>query len=343
MVLYRQNKNRAVFFVCLILGLVGQLAAAEFSLKILGGWGWSEGGDLNRSISGWREYFRDKESAIFSSTYGVDEIHALGELGGGLTIKISPRWRLGVEISFLRQRGRGEISTRLSSIEPYSLSPLQSGVVSLNETSTQSPFWRVEAIPVVLSLSYLFPLGEKVNLWVGGGGGLYFGRYVYQEEYALESDYLDEVTGPGSFVQYVIQYSTSGNYTEKLKTVALGLQGAAGLEIKLTTSLSLSLEILGRWVDLGSWEGTKRDFYQWSQTWGYGGISSDQGSNEDTSDGELWRVDDLSEETGKAYPRLLFSKGEPVSSSYSEARSASIRLSGMSVRIGLGIRFGRAR
>jgi hypothetical protein len=316
--------------------------AFEFSLKVNQGWAWTNGGDLNKSISGWRQYYEDRQSSSFSSNFTLGELHSTFEVGAEVVVSLSSRWSIGLGATFLSFSQKGEVSTKLASQENYTLSPTRQGTISLEEITSQQPEYEVLTVPVTLSVYYLLPLGGDYSIYLGGGGGLYLSRYRHKEAYTYSFNYTDNQRSADSSVLYVDNYTSAGEYTETAKTRDFGLHGIAGLAIKLSTSFSIAVEVLGRWVNLDGWEGEKTDSYNWSHTWGVSGIYSENGQTEESYDGKIWRVEARSDQTGKTYPRLVFSGEKPISADYTAVRLANISLSGFSARIGLRLRFGKS-
>jgi hypothetical protein len=316
--------------------------AFEFSLKVNQGWAWMSGGDLNKSISGWRQYYEDRQSSSFSSNYTLGELHSTFEVGAEVEVSLSSRWSIGLGATFLSFGQKGEVSTKLASQENYTLSPTRQGTISLEELTSQQPENEVLTVPVTLSIYYLLPLGGDYSIYLGGGGGLYLSRYRHKEAYTYSFNYTDTQLSADSSVLYVDKYASTGEYTETARTQDFGLHGVAGLDIRLSSSFSIAVEILGRWVNLEGWEGEKTDSYNWSHTWGVSGVYSENGQTEESYDGKIWRAEARSDQTGKTYPRLVFSGEKPVSADYTAVRPANISLSGFSARIGLRLRFGKS-
>jgi hypothetical protein len=317
-------------------------AALEFSLKINQGWAWMSGGDLNESISGWRQYYQDRQSSSFSSNYGLAEMHSTYEVGAEVAVSLSSRWSIGLGASVLSYGQKGEVSAKLATQENYILSPTRWGTVSLEEITSQQPENEFLTVPIILSVYYLLPLGEDYSLYLGGGGGLYLSRYRHKEAYSYSFNYTDNQFSANSSVLYVDKYASVGEYTETAKTQDFGLHAVAALGIRISSSFSIAFEVLGRWVNLDGWEGEKTDSYNWTHTWGLSGVYSENGKTEESYDGGLWRVDARSDQTGKTYPRLVFSGEKPVSADYTAVKPANISLSGFSARVGLKFRFGKS-
>jgi hypothetical protein len=323
--------------------LSGQSAAFEFSLKASGGWAWVGGGDLNESIAGWKRYYQDRQSPSFSASYGLKEMHGCLEGSAEAVAHLSSCWSASVAVGLIEQRRNGQIRTRLAVQQTDAIFPSGSATVDLEETTDQYPAFSLETIPVTLTITYSLRLGEKSWLDLGGGAGAYWSKLVYQEDYEYAFDYTEEKLTPGASIQYVDRFSSSGKYKEETKSRGFGLHGRVGLNLKLSASIFLTAELFGRWVEFKSWEGEKTDAYEWSQTWGLWGAFSERGEEEETVAGRLWRVDLHGSETGGSYPRLIFSDVQPSSSSYLSVKPARLNLSGVGLRIGIGLRLGKRK
>ncbi len=320
-------------------------AAIDFSFKLHSGRSWIDGGDLNAGISGWRRYYQDRHRLTddFTFSYDLPEMHGAAEAGGEIIFRFTPRWSARLGAGFLRQKRIGEISTTLITGEYNPISPSEWIQTYLTEDSSKFPVFVRETIPITLTLGYSIPLGEIYELDLGIGAGVYLSSLSYEEDYTYTFNYTEDRHSGDSLVRYADWYNTRGRYTEKTTNKALGLHGKLGLDVRLTSSLFLSLELLGRWVRARNWEGNKSDAYEWNHTWGLWGSYSDSGEEKESYNGKLWRVDVRSDQTGSTYPRLVLSAEEPVSSFYTRVSLANINLSGFSIRVGLGLRFGRSK
>lgn len=324
------------FFVCLLFFFL-KVEASQLSFKICGGGSWVDGGDLNRNIRGWKNYFNDRNKNPYSFSYDVKELHSLWEGGAEVAYGLSSRFSIAVGLEFLTGATKGEMLSRLNQEQDYYNSPEDFGTIFLDEQSIQQPKYRVQSIPLTLTLYYSLPFGPRGSFFLGCGGGYYSGKITYREDYEYNFDYSDEKNLSGSLLEFVDQYSSSGNYSEETTCRAFGFHAKGGLELNIRRGLSLIIEVQGRWVDFNDWSGKKSDSYNWSHTWGYWGVFSDEGSSEEHTEGKLWMVEFKSDETGESYPRLVFSEEKPLSSSFSGARKVKINLSGFSFRIGIKI------
>lgn len=324
-----------MFFCFHILFL--NIEASQISFRIYGGGSWADAGDLNKNIRGWSNYFKDRNQTPYSFGYDVKEIQSLWEGGAEVAYSLSSRFFIALGIEFLKGGTKGEMTSRLNQEQDYFYSPADFGTIFIDERSIQYPEYRLQCIPITLTLYYSFPFGTRVNFFLGCGGGYYSGKMTYREDYQYDFDYRDEKNLSGSILEFVDQYSSSGTYTEKSTCKAFGFHTRGGLELKIRTNIHLIIEGHGRWVNFSEWKGSKKDSYTWDHTWGYWGSSSDQGSFEEVEEGKLWLAEFKSDETGKSYPRFVFSKNKPVASSYSGTRPAKINLNGLSIRMGIRI------
>jgi len=332
-------KTKTTFLLLGVLLFALKVGASELSLKLYGGGSWIQGGDLNKNILGWESFFNDRNISPYSSSYDLKELHILWERGGEIVYKLSPRFYVGLGLELVTGATKGELSSRLNQEQDYYNSLVDFGTIYLDEQTLQQPEYKLRAIPITLTFYYSFPLREGMRFFLGCGGGYYFGKITYEEDYQYDFDYRDDKNSSGSLLQYVNQYSSSGTYSEESSSTALGLHGRWGVELEIRESLHFLIEVTGRWVDFGNWKGSKNDIYDWEHIWGFWGTNSDRGSSEEVSEGKLRMVDFISDETGKTYPRFVFSEEKPISSSYAEAREAKINLNGFTVRLGIKMSF----
>ena len=337
----RLGQIRTVAIVVLVLPCVCLSAGpSEFSLKLSAGAGWLDGGDLNSSIAGWKDYYQDRTSSSFSSSYGLKELRRIPEIQAELAVRFSSRWSVGLAVGFIPGATSGEVSTLLSEEEAYSLPSGGGGVISLEEELTGLLKYELRAVPVLLTVYWSFPLRNNLELNLGAGGGLYLGRFTYREESLYYLNSIDTQNTAGEPAQYFDLYELAVEYSEKASARGFGAHGLVGLDYRISPSLAVTFEVVGRWAGLDDWRGEKTDAYEWSQTWGFGGGFSEEGEFEESTEGKLWRVDARGETTSGTYPRLVFQADEPASASNSNVRPARINLGGVSVRIGFRFQFG---
>ena len=332
----RASSKLSFLFLTAFFFLAGGGLGSDLSLRVYGGLGYVDGGDLSRSISGWRSYYQDRQSSGFSSSYELGDMHGTAEVGVEAVLALSRYWSLSLGLGYIRQKTSGEITTRTISHQDIATSPSGPWTVDFEQTTEQYPVSTKWTIPIILSLDYLLELNAKWTLTLGGGGGIYPGRLEYQEIYGVESETISEQKTGDGVVQFIDRLSTAGDYSEKTQSTGFGLHGRVGLEFELGSSTFLSLTVLGRWVNMNGWEGTRHDGSEWQRTYGLWGSQSAEGTDERAEDGQYWTYDLQDEKSGKSYPVLVFRETAPSPSS----RPASLNLSGVSVQVGLGFRFG---
>lgn len=313
-------------------------AEASLTFKMSGGLSRVDGGDLNDSIRGWRNYYSDHDVSPYSFRYQLDELESLWESKLEIIFDLSSRLGLGVGLEFLTKKLSGEMSWDFSQTKNSTIPPNQSRETRITEESFQEPRYTVQVLPLVLTLYYSFPLGKQVTVSLGAGGGFYYGSLQYREDYTYSFDYVDTLTSDSLVVTDVDQYFESGEYTEKNTSITFGLHGGGTFELKLSRSFSFFTEVLARWVNFKGWKGSRVDSYVWEHTWGLFGTNYEFGEEEERNNGTLWRVDFEDDVTGNSYPRLIFSEDKPVSPSFTNFRKGEVRIDGISLRIGFLIR-----
>ena len=325
-------------FILLLPGLFFAAGAmsSDLSFRVYGGLGYADGGDLSRSILGWREYSQGRQGDGFSSTYDLGEMHGTSELGVEAVLALSRRWSLSLGVGYIHQKTSGEITTRTTRHEDITNGSSEQWTVDFEQATEQNPVYTKSTIPITLSLDYSLALNAKWTLTLGGGGGIYPGDLDLQESYGIESESISEQQTGNGVVQYVDRLTTVGDYSEKTKSTGFGLHGRIGLNLRLGPSTFLSITVLSRWVNMKGWEGTRRDASEWQWTYGLWGANSAEGTDERTEVGQYWTNDLKDEKSGQSYPTLVFRDTEPSPGS----KPANFSLSGISIRVGFGFRFG---
>ena len=328
-----------LLFVLLLGGIVILPVYAfncDLSFRLYGGLGCVDGGDLSRSISGWRSYYRDRQGEGFLSSFKLGEMHWGLEFGGEAVWALSPRWSLSLGGGYILQKASGKITTQTTRREEIPVSPTGRSTLDFDGATEQNPVFTKSTVPIAISLHYFLALNTRWTLTLGGGGGIYLGRLEFRESYKLQSESTSEQQTGYGVVRYVDRLATVGEYSEKTKCTGYGVHGRIGLEFKLGPHVYLSIAALGRWVNMKGWEGTRADASQWQRIYGLWGELRAEGEEERTENGQYWAYDLKDEMSGKSYRLLAFRSEAPSSSS----RPANFNLSGISLHIGLGFRIG---
>lgn len=251
--------------------------------------GYATGGDLARGLSGQMDYY----TAEYDDLSGEFKLPKFGWTAGGeILIHLQPSLALGL--------GAGFEHHGLESLVGYSI-----GYVEVEENL--KPFFDV--IPLTGSLHFFLALGPKLKLDLSAGGGAYFTRLNWDFGYDIA----------------LLGYQGRDVYAFRSSKVGFGFQGGAGLELALSSNLSLVLNVLGRAAKIGPFSG------DWTETG-----TGDFWSFSDGGSGHVMYYYDWTL-AGKTYPQIVFQSGPPAGTSVSNAREAKLDLTGFAASFGIKI------
>lgn len=267
-----------------------QPAPGRFSLKLYGGGAFGSGGDIAKGIQGQSDYLADN--------YAVTGSYAFPKLGwmagGELLIALSSRISLGLGAGYERHANSKAIA--------YDI-----GAISISETLAP----KFTVLPVTGMLHWSVPLGGAVKIDIALGGGVYLTK--------MNWDYIFDMT--------VASYSGTDAYNFTSKTqMGYGGQAGLGLELALSSGISLVLNVLGRYVVVPEFAGS------WT----------------DVGTGDFWTYSDSGSDhipyfynwtfAGTTYPQILFQADEPSGTTVTDARKAKLDLNGVAATIGIKIK-----
>lgn len=324
-------------FLAFLVFLTLDIEASSLGFRFYGGGSWVDGGDLNKNIQGWKDYFIDRNEGSYSSAYDVKKLHRLWDSGAEAAYGLSPRLRITLGIEFLTGKTKGEIFSVSHQEQDYFNSNDDFGETLVDEQSLQQPQYRLQAVHIPLTFSYSFPFGNRAQIFLGGGVGYYSGELKFNEIYQYDFDYIEEKNLSGTLIKVADLYSSLGEYSEETTCKTFGFHLKGSLELEIRRDLFLIIEAVGRWVEFRNWQGSKTDTFSWDHIWGPWGAFSESDSQVERNLGRLWFAETQSDEMGKSYPQFVFSEEEPQSSIYNNARPAKINLNGISLRIGIRI------
>jgi opacity protein-like surface antigen len=171
---------------------------------------------------------------------------------------------------------------------------------------------RFSAIPITLSGYYFMPLGEKTKVYLKGGFGYYIGKstYLVRQEGRIAGlpPVWEEEDGDAS-------------------ANAFGFHGGVGIEFGLSESVALFFETNGRIANLKNWKGQNK----YKDYLGYS----------DTESVEWYYAEEYDGMTRQWYRTVQIAADEPSGSSYRNVRNAEISYSGVVLRLGIKITFGK--
>jgi hypothetical protein len=212
----------------LILALAhpGTMSGAEtgFAIRLYGGLGYQNVGDLNTGLKGFSDSIIYYAMGLwYAAGGGYGLMHTGMDLGGDIIFQFSPNIGIGIGSGYLRTSRTSEL--KLAAPDP-----------SLHdETFTFTP--SVSVVPIRASLFVFVPLGRSLKLSLNAGAEYYLASIssLIRDEYPswLWNEREDKATGRG-----------------------FGFHGGIGLEIRLASELALILEGQGRVAKINELTGT---------------------------------------------------------------------------------------
>ena len=233
-----------------------------------------------------------------------DWLSASGVTIVGALDKLSMGWNFGAEFIYniSDQMGVGLGVGYITASNESTLTATAYGI-QLTETLTPS----VSAIPITLNFHYFMPVGDMMNVHFTFGPGLYISTFKWDLYEALGT------TADPDIINVTAAYEPDG-------VVGFGFQGGLGIEFALSPSISLCLDVLGRMASLSGFSGP------WTQTGYVGGTPIN-----DSGTGTFYYY-----EYG-GYADYSISNTMPSGSGVSNAREASLSLSGVVAQFGIKI------
>lgn len=306
------------------------------SIRISGGAGFTlnGGGDLELERLGIVDYFADISVLPgYTVSQNWRKMSLVPDVEVDFVFNLTDRFQVGIGTGYIRANGKGD----------YSYSYKEDGTPSWGSYTYKDEVaynrdYLLTAIPIKLTVFTTIPLGN-LNLYAYAGGGFYLGNlkhtYSMDETFFYEdfsSVYLDE--------KYEVKAAAEG--TETSKNNAFGVHGGLGLEMKLGRSIGLGLEVFGRYVNFGKWDGELNE-NDTTRTRAYlegSGWYSDETDTEIYSEtGALWYYEYLDSDFGKKYGYMQTFSEQPTGEGISGVRRAKLNLNAIGIRLTLKIYF----
>ena len=270
---------------------IAQETPKAFTLKLGGGAGSLSGGELTSFASGTNELLRDIARLAGATMSGALENAKWGlELEGELVYNISGRFGIGLGAGYIRASAD-------------SLAELRAGTLGRIAIGWKPVF---TVVPVTVSGHYRFPVAPRLNVFARAGIGYYFAKLDYK---TLEESELYGLT---------LREENDGTARKS----GWGVQGGVGLEVRISSRLSLYFEGGGRHVALTDWD--VDNSYRNSNS--LGSVKQK---------GTFWYVEKNNEDTGKTYPGLEMKDTQPSDPAFLSVRKAKISLSGIVFKAGV--------
>ncbi len=230
---------KKTFISCLltasILILVPAAANASlFSFCVYGGGAYLAGGDLNKGLQGWADYWKAARNyqGYTKQTGSFNPVHLGPNAGADVIFYLSPNWGVGIGTEYL-------VASKKSNFT------FQSATQTLN----WEYLGKLSALPVKVSVFYILPLSDRLTLGFHAGAGYYWANARLESRQDINPN-----------IEYIIDSSAKG----------VGYHGGISLEMKLCSGVNLLFEAAGRYAALsgftgtvtitgaGGWEGTLR-------------------------------------------------------------------------------------
>ena len=167
-------------------------------------------------------------------------------------------------------------------------------------------------VPITLNGYFNLPLGTKTKAYVKAGVGYYIGKSKYFVRQEARISGLPPVW-----------WEDEGDASSN----AFGFQGGVGIEFNLSESVALFFETTGRYANLKNWEGQNR--YN-----DYLGVSESQSV-------DWYFAEEYDDTTRQWYRTVEIIEEEQSGDYYRNVRKAEISYSGVGLRLGIKITFGK--
>ena len=167
-------------------------------------------------------------------------------------------------------------------------------------------------VPITLNGYFNLPLGTKTKAYVKAGVGYYIGKSKYFVRQEARISGLPPVW-----------WEDEGDASSN----AFGFQGGVGIEFNLSESVALFFETTGRYANLKNWEGQNR--YN-----DYLGVSESESV-------DWYFAEEYDGTTRQWYRTVQIIEEEQSGDYYRNVRKAEISYSGVGLRLGIKITFGK--
>lgn len=278
-----------IFPLLIILLIVSHARAGEVSLKLSGGRSFFNLQNIDRILDDW-VMWKKKDTEIHSGwTYIGGEISKLqssSDFAGEILLSITPKITIGI--------GAG-----------YIYSELVEDKTALTIERVAGTFFdvkpiKISALPITISGYYFFPLNSSARLYVKGGAGTIWGKYIEREGRRLETN--DNFS-----------YQTFQRSSGRGSIVLAGF----GFEYEFEPGIRMFFEGLGRLCQISDFQG-ESNLEETGVLYYF---------EENIQDFEMWQAKNQIMEV------------EPSGNNYRAVQKTTVDLSGLMIRIGLVFNF----
>ena len=217
---------KRIFCMLTIVALIGlclpaqSAAQSRFTLRLAGGLNMLDGGDLNSGAEGWFKIYETIAHLGGFSTSGTFSPARLGlNFGGDFIFKFNESLGLGI--------GAGMLSASKKIVMTVSGAGGGSATYDI----------KARAIPLRLGFFYFLPVGSSINVVFNAGLGYYLGK---------------------ANLKTILVGGTTETAESDASGSGLGFHGGLGMEIALTPSLGILVDLSGRFASFGGFEGKQK-------------------------------------------------------------------------------------
>ena len=203
--------------VFLLAGTAG--AQVRFGFRTYGGLSYLSTGDVNKGVESWSDFYKIIYLHDYTTSDKYKPLNLGLDFGGELLIQFSPQFALGLGSGYITASKNFEMNFR------------KLGELPVTYTSET----KMGAIPIRLSLYYFLAVGPGISVSLHAGTGYYLANL----------DFLQRIETSAGFEE--IRFDTKGG--------GLGFHGGFGLEIALSSMISLVFDLTGRFASFSNFTG----------------------------------------------------------------------------------------
>jgi len=309
-----------------------KMKKGNFALSLNGGLGFINGGDLNQMVQDWDKFFTDSNGTSDSS-FDWSQFKSRPKFGIELFYYFSDRIALSLGFEYMKKKNIGQVDLNDSdsvegTIDEYPYRYNTQSRLGFDPQNTLS------TLPITLNAYYFLPLGRRSQFFIEAGFGYYLSKLKSVYHYNLEKTEELELYDPdnGSLLDvYINEEKYNAYHNDSAKSNVFGFHGGLGLELNISSRLSLVLEGIYRTVAHKNWKGTASENLSYQETYGSQseGYTQNTESESNSYDGQLLYI--------------TYSDGTSIVSidnpGESKSRGAVVKLSGPSLKVSFKVRF----
>jgi len=284
-----KKTKRAALILFLLLSSFSLSFGIEVSLKLSGGLSSLKLNDINRSLKDWEELWKNITLSMDDWEFaggGARKFNVGYDFEGEIMVSLSSRFAASFGVGLIY----GELAEEKSEV----FIDTDSGTSSITRPT------KVNARPLTLSGYFFYPLGKKLDVFVKGGAGLIWTKYVERE-------------GGKSLTADTYSYW----WHQEASAQGPVFLGGLGIIYRIDSSLGFFIEGGARWAK----------------------ISGFQGDTPEGKEGDLYFFEEYDSDFDFWYAKYLILAEEPTGDNFRSVKKAVVDFSGFSAKIGLLIKF----